>query len=58
MMAVSAQRTTQHLAIAAWEWPSYFDPETKMKGITLDIASWKRPSPESAPVMPRLLGFI
>ena len=25
MMAVSAQQTTQHLAIAAWEWP-LFDP--------------------------------
>ena len=33
MMAISAQQTTTHLAIAAWEWPSYFDPETKMKGI-------------------------
>ena len=57
MMAVSAQATTQHLAIAAWEWPSYFDPETKMKGITLDIASWKRPSPESAPVHAKAAGL-
>ncbi len=46
MMAVSAQNTKTHVAIAAWEWPSYFDPETKMQGITLDIADWKRPSPE------------
>ena len=38
MMAVSAQNTKTHVAIAAWEWPSYFDPETKMQGITLDIA--------------------
>ena len=57
MMAVSAQQTTQHLAIAAWEWPSYFDPETKMKGITLDVASWKRPSPESAPVHAKAAGL-
>ena len=27
MMAVSAQNNTIHLAIATWEWPSYFDPE-------------------------------
>ena len=38
MIAVSAQHTKIHTAIAVWEWPSYFDPETKMKGIKLDIA--------------------
>ena len=57
MMAVSAQMTTTHVAVAAWEWPSYFDPETKMKGITLDIAKWKRPSPESAPVHAKAAGL-
>ena len=57
MMAVSAQQTKTHVAIAAWEWPSYFDPETKMKGITLDIADWKRPSPESAPVHAKAAGL-
>jgi branched-chain amino acid aminotransferase len=57
MMAISAQQTTVHLAIAAWEWPSYFDPETKMKGITLDIAKWRRPSPESAPVHAKAAGL-
>ena len=57
MMAISAQQTTVHLAIAAWEWPSYFDPETKMKGITLDIAKWRRPAPESAPVHAKAAGL-
>ena len=57
MMAVSAQLTTAHLAIAAWEWPSYFDPETKMRGITLDIARWRRPAPESAPVHAKAAGL-
>ena len=57
MMAISAQNTTVHLAIAAWEWPSYFDPETKMKGITLDIAKWRRPAPESAPVHAKAAGL-
>lgn len=57
MMAISAQQTTTHVAIAAWEWPSYFDPETKMKGITLAIADWKRPAPESAPVHAKAAGL-
>ncbi len=57
MMAISAQMTTIHLAVAAWQWPSYFDPETKMKGITLDIASWRRPAAESAPVHAKAAGL-
>ena len=57
MMAISAQQTTTHVAIAAWEWPSYLDPETKMKGITLAIADWKRPAPESAPVHAKAAGL-
>src|SRR4051812_16037092 len=44
MMAVSAQNTTIHVAIAVWEWPSYFDPKEKLKGIRLDIAPWRRPA--------------
>ena len=57
MMAISAQQTKTHVAVAAWQWPSYFDPEVKMKGITLDIADWKRPSPESAPVHAKAAGL-
>ncbi|MGB2106975.1 MAG: branched-chain amino acid aminotransferase [Candidatus Puniceispirillum sp.] len=57
MMAISAQQTKTHVAIAAWEWPSYFDPETKMKGITLDISEWRRPAPESAPVHAKAAGL-
>ena len=57
MMAISAQKTTTHVGVAAWQWPSYFDPETKMKGITLDIADWRRPSPESAPVQAKAAGL-
>ena len=57
MMAISAQQTTTHLAIAAWEWPSYFDPEIKMKGIALDIAKWRRPAPDSAPVHAKAAGL-
>ena len=38
MMAVSAQNTTIHVAIACWPWPSYFSPAEKLKGIRLDIS--------------------
>lgn len=57
MMAVSAQHSTIHVAVAAWLWPSMFDPATKMKGIRLDIAQWKRPSPESAPCHAKAAGL-
>ncbi len=57
MMAVSAQHSKTHLLIAAWEWASYFDPDLKMKGITLDISEWKRPSPETAPVHAKAAGL-
>ena len=57
MMGVSAQKNTIHLAIAAWEWPSYFDPEARMKGIKLKTSAWKRPSPESAPVHAKAAGL-
>src|SRR6476619_7619526 len=38
MMGVSAQNNTIHLAIASWEWPSYFDPAEKLKGIRIGLA--------------------
>ena len=49
MMAISAQRNKINVAIATWEWGSYFDPELKLKGIKLNISSWRRPSPNSVP---------
>ena len=49
MMAISAQKTKIHVAVATWEWGSYFDPKLKLKGIKLDISRWKRPSPETIP---------
>ena len=49
MMAISAQKNKTHLAIAAWEWGSYFDQKLKIDGIKLNISSWRRPSPNSVP---------
>ena len=49
MMAISAQKTKIHVAIATWEWGSYFDPNLKLKGIKLDISKWRRPAPNTIP---------
>ena len=49
MMAISAQKNKIHVAIATWEWGSYFDPKLKLKGIKLNISSWRRPAPNSVP---------
>ena len=49
MMAISAQQTKIHVAIAAWEWGSYFDPKLKIDGIKLNISKWKRPAPDTIP---------
>lgn len=57
MMAVAAQQTKTHVAIATWSWPSYFDPDTKMKGIRLDISQWKRPAPDTAPTAAKAAGL-
>src|SRR5215813_2570294 len=57
MMGVSAQKNTIHLAIATWEWPAYFAPETKTKGIRMAISKWKRPSPETAPTSSKAAGL-
>ena len=49
MMAISAQKNKINVAIATWEWGSYFDPQLKLEGIKLNISSWRRPSPNSIP---------
>lgn len=57
MMGVSAQNNRINVAIAAWEWPSYFKPEEKLKGIRLDVASWRRPDPRTAPSHAKAAGL-
>ena len=49
MMAISAQKNKINVAVATWEWGSYFDPQLKLKGIKLNISSWRRPAPNSVP---------
>ncbi len=57
MMAISAQKNTIHLAVAAWEWPSYFAKELREQGLKLQTSKWKRPSPETEPVHSKAAGL-
>lgn len=57
MMGVSAQHNTIHTAIAAWDWPSYFKPEERLKGIRLDMATYRRPDPRTAPYKAKAAGL-
>src|ERR1700751_2160936 len=57
MMGVSAQNNKIHLAIATWQWPSYFDPVQRLKGIRLDLADYRRPDPKTAPALAKAAGL-
>jgi branched-chain amino acid aminotransferase len=56
-MGVAAQATKVHVAIAGWEWPSYFDPQLRDKGIRLDMSEWHRPAPNCAPTAAKAAGL-
>ena len=55
-MGVSSAKNPVRLAVAAWEWGSYYG-DAKMKGAKLDISRWKRPSPETIPVHAKAAGL-
>ena len=55
-MGVAATANPVHLAIAVWEWGAYYG-DAKTKGAKLDIAKWKRPSPECAPSQAKAAGL-
>ena len=57
MMGVSAQANKINVSIAVWEWPSYFDPEQRLKGIRLDLAEYRRPDPQTAPCRSKAAGL-
>jgi branched-chain amino acid aminotransferase len=56
-MGVSAQLSKIHIAIASWEWPSYFSPELRDKGIKLTFSKWRRPAPDTAPTASKAAGL-
>lgn len=47
-MGIAARATRTHVAIAAWEWPSYFSPELRENGISLKTSTWQKPAPNTA----------
>ena len=57
MMAISAQKNKINVAIATWEWPSYFSPEDRLKGISLQTADWRRPPSNSIPTDAKAAGL-
>ncbi|SNT00555.1 branched-chain amino acid aminotransferase [Tropicimonas sediminicola] len=55
-MGVSSARNPVRMAVAGWEWGAYYG-DAKMKGAKLDIAKWKRPSPETIPTAAKAAGL-
>jgi branched-chain amino acid aminotransferase len=55
-LAVSAQLTKIHLAIACWPWPNLFGAD-RMKGVRLGLAEWRRPHPQTAPTASKAAGL-
>lgn len=50
-MGINTKLTKVHVAVASWEWPSYFSPEAKLKGLKLCLSKYRRPNPETAPIL-------
>lgn len=48
-MGIDVEGTKTHMAVAAWDWGSYFDPETRKVGISLKSTDWRKPNPNCAP---------
>lgn len=57
MMAISAQQTSIHFAVASWVWPAYFGTEALEKGVRLKMADYRRPAPDMAPVHAKAAGL-
>ncbi|WP_294924339.1 branched-chain amino acid aminotransferase [uncultured Paracoccus sp.] len=55
-MGVSAKGNPVRMAVAAWEWGSYYG-DAKWQGAKLDVAKWKRPSPDTIPTAAKAAGL-
>lgn len=55
-MGVASARNPVRTAIAVWSWGNYYG-DAKTKGAKLDIAKWKRPSPETIPHQAKAAGL-
>ncbi|MGQ0671363.1 MAG: branched-chain amino acid aminotransferase [Hyphomicrobium sp.] len=57
MMGVSAQKNKIHLAVAAWNWGSYFDKAERLRGIRVAEAIYRRPDPATIPSKAKATGL-
>ena len=55
-MGVAAKRNPIRMAVAVWSWGNYYG-DAKFKGAKLDIAKWKRPSPDTIPHAAKAAGL-
>jgi branched-chain amino acid aminotransferase len=56
-MGVAAQLTKTNVAIAAWDWGSYFDPAARAEGLKLTFGQYRRPDPRTAPTKSKATGL-
>lgn len=56
-MGIDVAGAETHLAVAAWEWGSYFDPSVREKGISLATSRWAKPAPNTAPTTSKCAGL-
>ena len=57
-MGVSAQLNKIHLAIAAWDWGSYFDPRSSACAASASrLAQYRRPDPATIPAKAKATGL-
>ncbi|MGD9637976.1 MAG: branched-chain amino acid aminotransferase [Alphaproteobacteria bacterium] len=56
-MGIFSRNSKVHLAVAAWEWPSYFGDEALNKGISLCWSDWLRPHPKTEPTEAKASGL-
>lgn len=56
-MGVSAKASKIHVAIATWQWGSYFSPEARLRGIRMHTSKWARPAPNTAPTASKAAGL-
>src|SRR5260370_6245673 len=56
-MGVPAQKNKTPPAIGTGQWPIYFGPTQRLKGIRLDLAEYRRPDPATAPTQAKAAGL-
>jgi len=55
-MGVASKKNPIRMAVAVWSWGNYYG-DAKTRGAKLDIAKWKRPSPETIPHAAKAAGL-